>query len=72
MANNDSEGFWKEFEASKRCTNVNSCHNVSVKSDNNGICEDFKNYFIDNFVDSWNNNSFCDKLKNSEYDMLVL
>ena len=32
--------------------------------------EGLNNYFIDNFVDSRNNNSFCDKLKNSEYDML--
>ena len=70
LASNDSKGFWKGFKALKRCTNVNSCHNVSGKSDNNDICERFKNYFIGNFVDSWNYNSFCDKLKNSEYDML--
>ena len=70
LASNGSKGFWKGFKALKRCTNVNSCHNVSGKSDNNDICEGFKNYYIDNFVDSWNNKSFCDKLKNSEYDLL--
>ena len=69
LANRDSKGFWKGWRSMQKSGYVKPKQCISGVQGNNEVCNGFKSYFMDNFVDSWNDNVHCERLLLSMHEL---